>query len=104
MSRYACWLEPAIVNEWAELMQGYEVRYDHSVYWQALQWHEDRRDTSLIRDLVNDRLGNRQPVHCVWSNTALKPEKYAVDHCFPWSRWSNNDLWNLLPSTVSTPT
>ncbi|MCH8552910.1 MAG: methyltransferase domain-containing protein [Natronospirillum sp.] len=99
MSRYACWLEPAIVNEWAELMQGYEVRYDHSVYWQALQWHEDRRDTRLIRDLVNDRLGNRRPVHCVWSNTALKPDKYAVDHCFPWSRWSNNDLWNLLPST-----
>ena len=22
-----------------------------------------------------------------------------MDHCFPWSRWQNNDLWNLLPAT-----
>jgi CRISPR/Cas system Type II protein with McrA/HNH and RuvC-like nuclease domain len=26
--------------------------------------------------------------------------KYAIDHAFPFSRWPNNDLWNLLPSKV----
>lgn len=99
MSRYACWLEPAIVNEWAELMQGYEVRYDKSVHLQALQWHEDRRDTRIIRELVNEQLNNNRPVQCVWSQRPLQAKNYAVDHCFPWSRWSNNDLWNLLPSS-----
>lgn len=28
MSRYACWLEPAIVHEWVQLMQRYEPSYD----------------------------------------------------------------------------
>jgi hypothetical protein len=37
-------------------------------------------------------------VSCVWSQKQLRPDRYAVDHCFPWSRWLNNDLWNLVPT------
>lgn len=99
-SRYACWLEPAIVNEWVELMQGYEVRYDTGTYHAALQWQEGRRDTTVVRTLVNQRLAAQRPVNCVWSQQNLKAEHYAIDHCFPWARWANNDLWNLLPSSV----
>ena len=40
-----------------------------------------------------------QEVNCVWTHKKLKSERYAVDHCFPWARWFNNDLWNLMPST-----
>lgn len=83
MSRSACWLEPAIVNEWAELMKGYEVRYDMSVYLQALQWHEYRRDTRFIRKLVNEELNKNGPVLCVWRQRTLQANNYAVDHCFP---------------------
>jgi CRISPR/Cas system Type II protein with McrA/HNH and RuvC-like nuclease domain len=38
----------------------------------------------------------------VWTHKRLiiANEKYAVDHCFPWSRWLNNDLWNLMPTTT----
>lgn len=99
-SRYACWLEPAILNEWIALMQGYEVRYDDSVYARALAWQESRRDTSLVRQLVQARLQAGEPVHCVWSRADLRRRRFDVDHCFPWSRWSNNDLWNLLPSST----
>lgn len=35
----------------------------------------------------------------MWSHQDLHRHHYAVDHCFPWSRWQNNDLWNLLPAT-----
>jgi hypothetical protein len=38
-------------------------------------------------------------VHCVWSHVALK-QKYDIDHCLPFARWPNNDLWNLLPTTT----
>jgi len=38
-------------------------------------------------------------VECVWSDRNLRAGRYEVDHCFPWSRWSNNDLWNLLPAS-----
>lgn len=42
-SRYACWLEPAIVNEWAELMQSYQVRDADHGFLEVLQWEEGRR-------------------------------------------------------------
>ena len=50
MSRYACWIEPAIVNEWSELMRGYEERRDvrrtMDDYRKALVWLEPERDTA----------------------------------------------------------
>ncbi|WP_070989885.1 methyltransferase domain-containing protein [Halofilum ochraceum] len=100
-SRYACWLDPAIVNEWSELMQGYNgVRYNSDVFQNALRWEEGRRDTTPVRRLVEQRVQDRQDVRCIWSDSSLLRRAYDVDHCFPWSRWSNNDLWNLLPATT----
>ncbi|WP_254795301.1 HNH endonuclease domain-containing protein [Halomonas sp. QHL1] len=99
MSRYACWLEPAIVHEWVQLIQRYEPSYDIGKLHQALQWQESRRDTQQVRQLVSQRLKDPTPLPCVWSQKDLHRWSYAVDHCFPWSRWNNNDLWNLLPAT-----
>ncbi|WP_372958285.1 methyltransferase domain-containing protein [Marinobacter sp.] len=97
-SRYACWVEPAIVNEWVNLMSGWEVRYSTEIYRNALQWAEGRRDTSLVRKLVEQQLAAGR-VECVWTARNLSQQRYDIDHCFPWSRWSNNDLWNLLPAS-----
>ncbi|MCK7543490.1 methyltransferase domain-containing protein [Marinobacter bryozoorum] len=97
-SRYACWVEPAIVNEWVNLMSGWEVRYSTETYHKALQWAEGRRDTSLMRKLVEQQLAEGR-VKCVWTARNLSQQRYDIDHCFPWSRWSNNDLWNLLPAS-----
>ncbi|MBA1147485.1 methyltransferase domain-containing protein [Ectothiorhodospiraceae bacterium WFHF3C12] len=99
-SRYACWLEPAIVNEWAELMQSYQVRYADHGFRDALQWEEGRRDTSRVRAMVEELIDRREDVKCVWTSRALTRRGYDIDHCFPWSRWSNNDLWNLMPATT----
>ncbi len=100
-SRYACWLEPAIVNEWADLMQTYNgVHYSGDVFQTALRWEDGRRDTTPVRRLVEERLHDQQDIRCVWSDSILLRRAYDVDHCFPWSRWSNNDLWNLLPTTT----
>lgn len=100
-SRYACWLEPAIVNEWADLMQGYDgVRYSGDVFQAALRWEEGRRDTSHVRRMIEQRVHDQRDIRCVWSDSSLARRAYDVDHCFPWSRWSNNDLWNLLPATT----
>lgn len=99
-SRYACWLEPAIVTEWTQLMQGYdEVREGADVYQRALAWEEGRRDTTQVRQIVEQRLESNQLTRCVWSRSGLRRGQYHIDHCFPWSRWNNNDLWNLLPAT-----
>lgn len=41
-----------------------------------------------------------QDVLCCWSGKQLKPTSFAVDHAFPFARWPNNDLWNLLPANT----
>lgn len=97
-SRYACWVEPAIVNEWINLMGSWEARYSSEAYHKALQWVEGRRDTSVVRKLVEQQLSTG-PVECVWTAKDLSRSRYDIDHCFPWSRWNNNDLWNLLPAS-----
>lgn len=121
LGQYACWLEPVIINEWARLMQGYEVKNNDYKYeapqWsvsgqhiaeqgfgqkrnyiEPQQWNEGRRDTGPVRNRVYELQQSGELIHCVWTNTRLR-ERYQVDHCFPWSRWYNNDLWNLLPAS-----
>ena len=100
LGQYACWLEPAIINEWIKLMQGYQVRYDGSVYQQALQWDEGKRLTRPVRNRIDQLQQGGEIIHCVWSDKKLKEGSYEVDHCFPWSRWYNNDLWNLMPANT----
>jgi len=100
MGNFACWLEPAIINEWVRLMMGYELRYDRSLYDKAMQWEEGIRDTSKVRKRVEVLLNIKESVKCVWTNSNLKGNAFHVDHCFPWSRWANNDLWNLMPATI----
>jgi len=36
---------------------------------------------------------------CVWTERAI-PGDFAVDHAMPFSLWRNNELWNLLPSSL----
>ncbi len=100
-SQYACWLEPAILNEWVRLMQTWSLRYDTSIYDRALRWDEGIRDTTKIRERIKSLNQQGQPLSCVWTHKNLRMERYDVDHCFPWARWLNNDLWNLMPTTTA---
>ena len=51
-----------------------------------------------MRQLVDQQL-SYGAVSCVWTARNLAQSRYDIDHCFPWSRWNNNDLWNLLPAS-----
>ena len=45
------------------------------------------------------RHGTAIRLPCVWSARPVREaSRLHIDHCFPWSRWFNNDLWNLLPA------
>ena len=123
LGQYACWLEPVIINEWARLMRGYEAKdkdYKYKIpqwtvssqyiadqipnsekdYCEALKWDEGRHDTGQVRGRVQELRQDGKPIYCVWTNAQLR-KHYEVDHCFPWSRWYNNDLWNLMPASVT---
>ncbi len=100
MGQYACWLEPVIVNEWVKLMQGFQTLYDDTVYYKSLQWDEGRRDTQPVRSRVQQLQQSGEIIHCVWTDKRLRNEHYEIDHCFPWRRWFNNDLWNMMTASV----
>ena len=101
MSLYACWIEPVVLNEWAQVMQDYKNNQDIPKYslLQRLEWQDAQRTTLLARQRVEE-IRKQKSVHCVWSNVPLHG-KYDIDHCLPFSRWPNSDLWNLLPASVS---
>lgn len=101
MSRYACWIEPAIVKEWCDLMAGYDKRTGINRplddYLRALTWLDKERNTREVRGIIDKIQLSGEQVYCVWTGAKLS-KSYAVDHCFPFSYWVNNDLWNLMPS------
>lgn len=107
LSRYACWIEPVLISEWVKTMASYKgnLQYQspdkqHQLF-NALDWLEAKRTTTEVRnrfDTLQQEQGHQH--NCVWSNKSLK-RKYSIDHCMPFARWPNNDLWNLLPSDVT---
>jgi hypothetical protein len=103
LGQHASWIEPAILNEWARLMNTYNAQYNRSVYDSAFQWEDSKRSTLQVRKIasqVQAKLASEhQALLCTWSGKKLQLDGFEIDHCFPWSRWFNNDLWNLLPAS-----
>jgi SAM-dependent methyltransferase len=103
LSRFEAWIEPAIILEWIRLMKGYadsqhRVLNDSTVA-QAMRWTAPERLVADARRRALEVLASGQPLRCVWSGTRLTTQNMDIDHCFPWSAWPCDDLWNLLPST-----
>lgn len=102
MSRFASWIEPALLNEWVRLMQMYAGSQQHNPTYdellRALTWLEPERDTSFVRTITQRFLEKGEPVYCVWSGKQLHERGCDIDHCFPFSAWPCGDLWNLMPA------
>ena len=100
LSQYACWIEPAIVGEWANQMRSYDARAGSErplgEYLEVLKWPEHSRSTQEVRRIVETFQESGKRVHCVWSDRPLGRD-FAIDHGLPFARWPNNDLWNLFP-------
>jgi len=101
MSLYACWIEPVAINEWLTVMLGYaknQVQFGEGKLRSALAWIKPERTTEMAREKVKEIKSSGATVSCVWSNKTLHAA-YHIYHCLPFSRWPNNDLWNLLPTS-----
>ena len=101
LTRFSVWIEPALINEWLCLMASYKTNQQNQVskadYLYLLNWDDPKRSTQKVRMRVEE-LMQQQAVNCCWSGSKIKLNSYAVDHAIPFSRWPNNDLWNLLPT------
>jgi len=49
-------------------------------------------------DIVFKELGS---IDCIFTNTALKIDRYALDHFIPYAFVSHNLIWNLVPIDVN---
>ena len=101
LSRFDVWIEPALISEWIQLMEGYagtqERKLDAAEIARAMRWHDPERDVSLARRRV-EQLMQSGKIHCIWSGQLLR-DKFEIDHCLPWAVWPCGDLWNLFPSS-----
>lgn len=101
LTQFSVWIEPALINEWASLMAGYgrnkAQEFTKVDYLHALKWEDPERTTAKIRKRVSELMADEE-VACCWSGKRLMAKNYAIDHAFPFARWPNNDLWNLLPT------
>lgn len=97
LGQYACWLEPTIVHEWQQLMGrwDYSVRDRGPSLANAFRWEDSVRFTGQVRARVNELRKRGDVIACTW--TGKRSKELDIDHAFPWARWPNNDLWNLLP-------
>jgi hypothetical protein len=102
MSRYATWIEPALLNEWSDLMQSYEgdARRTHDEHLMLLRWLDPEHDTRLVRDFALKVRERNQSLYCLWSGRKLR-DQFQIDHCLPFAAWPCNDLWNLFPAHPS---
>ena len=103
LAQFACWLDPAIIREWRQLIipwqsrGGLNANDDH-----AFEWAASQRETSAITIRARQIRDDGFPLTCIWSGKRIgRRSKLEIDHCFPWSRWPNNDLWNLLPTRAA---
>ena len=99
--RFAVWIEPALIEEWARLMRQYAESQDRTLsrdrLAEAMTWSDPSRDVGVARAQAGKVLGSGK-LYCVWSGRALSAKSLHVDHCFPWSAWPCSDLWNLMPT------
>ena len=106
LTKYSVWIEPALINEWISTMSAYKLNQEKQFskidYLSALEWIDPVRSTNRVRTRVQELIHQNNSVYCCWSSTGIKSSsRYAIDHCFPYARWPNNDLWNLLPTKES---
>ena len=103
LGQYACWLDPLIIREWKQLILPWQLERNSSLDDLAFGWSESKRDTRIVLNRAREIRDSGFPLSCIWSARSLdKRSTLEIDHCFPWSRWPNNDLWNLLPTRKDT--
>jgi hypothetical protein len=63
----------------------------------AMAWSDPNRDVTAARQRAIELMSS-QDLFCVWTGKRLTERALDIGHCFPWSAWACDDLWNLMPA------
>jgi hypothetical protein len=87
-----------LIAEWIRLMKGYASGQGRSLneaeIAQAVTWADPTRDVTIARQQAIELLTSKD-LFCVWTGKRLNERSLDIDHCFPWSVWACDGLWNL---------
>ena len=103
---YGAWIEPAIISEWKSLMRRFaksqgDRQLNFEAMEEALVWSDPTRSTVYPRQRAKQLIENNVFNHCIWSGKRINTKNVDIDHCFPFSAWPCEDMWNLMPSKRS---
>ena len=98
--------EHSILNKWAE----FTVRSDRTktitlekMLGVLTTLPITERDVNDARVFYESLLKKQGYLECIWSGKKIQSmSALHIDHMIPFSVWSNNDLWNLLPADKDT--
>lgn len=100
--RYGSWIEDSITLRWARFTEnlsnssGLNISSGDIVTLLSRDF-EVKRDTQLARKIYDKYITDYGELRSAWSSNKIS--SYEVDHVLPYSIYSNNDLWNLLPTS-----
>ena len=97
--------DASILNKWARFTVNADsegnVTYEKIMRILTSQPVTDRNVKEAEK--LYKKLQNREVLTCTWSDKLIsKRSKMNIDHLIPFSLTKNNDLWNLLPTTMTT--
>jgi 2-polyprenyl-3-methyl-5-hydroxy-6-metoxy-1,4-benzoquinol methylase len=102
--RYGSWIEDSITLRWARYTEslstqsGSHIASGDIITLLAKDFIIER-DTQFARKVYDQYQREHGELKSVWSSSKIS--RYEVDHLLPYSIYSNNDLWNLLPASKS---
>lgn len=100
--RYGSWIEDSITLRWARFTESLSTNIGSNITTGDIVTLLSKdfvvqRDTQFARKIYDQYKEDFHELKSVWSSTNIST--YEVDHVLPYSIYSNNDLWNLLPAS-----
>ena len=91
----------SIFNQWAELTVKFTDQDPNFSEIHDLLHQEPitERQVRKVRNYYKKLLACKSELKCTWSGKTIEsPNQLHIDHMLPFSKWKNNDLWNLVPT------
>ena len=100
--RYGSWIEDSITLRWARFTEKLSSNNGSNILSGEIVTLLSKdfvvqRDTQFARKVYDNYKKDYGELKSVWSSNKIST--YEVDHVIPYSIYSNNDLWNLLPAS-----
>ncbi len=105
-----------IQNDWFDYFIKHKYILQSFVYWHLINYLQKnnpnviglseklfkpkQRDLKIANSFWKNYLHIKNSVNCIYSNILLK-DKFSIDHFVPWSYIAHDQLWNLIPTSVS---